>query len=278
MLHDIIRLDERLIVKELERRGVRYTLINVDSLVYDVSKDPNPSSEVSLVRTVSQSKGLMLAHVLEEHGHVVVNSSRCLEIGSNKLYTLVRLSRGGVPVPRTYVITADGSDSLSSVKLSGMIVVKPVHGSWGRLVSLLVSRSELELLLRHRCAMESPHMRIVLVQEYIEKPNRDIRVIVVSGRAVAGIYRYSRGRDWRTNTARGGIARPLEITREIEEISVRACELVGAHYAGVDLVENGDGYKVLEVNVVPEFKNVVRVTGVNVAEKIVDMLLELARR
>jgi [lysine-biosynthesis-protein LysW]--L-2-aminoadipate ligase len=115
------------------------------------------------------------------------------------------------------------------------------------------------------------------VQEYVEKPGRDIRVTVVAGRAVAAIYRYSSS-DWRTNTARGGKAEPVKIDGELEEISAKAAEAVGTMYAGVDVVESRDGYKVLEINGVPEFKNVQRVTGVDVAGAIAEAVLEAARR
>jgi [lysine-biosynthesis-protein LysW]--L-2-aminoadipate ligase len=103
-------------------------------------------------------------------------------------------------------------------------------------------------------------------------------IIVVDNEAVAGIYRYAPEGEWRTNTARGGVAKPLKLDEELRELSVKACEAINAKYGGVDIVESKDGYKILEVNVVPEFKNVARVTGVNIAEKIVDMLIRHAKR
>ena len=115
-------------------------------------------------------------------------------------------------------------------------------------------------------------------KEFIDKPGRDIRVTVVGGEAVAAIYRYSPSDEWRTNTARGGRAEAAELSPELEEIGVKSAEAIKASYAGVDVVESRDGYKVLEVNVVPEFKNVMRVTGINVARRIVDLLMLAARR
>jgi [lysine-biosynthesis-protein LysW]--L-2-aminoadipate ligase len=124
--------------------------------------------------------------------------------------------------------------------------------------------------------MESD-LHIYLVQEYIKKPGRDIRVTVVGDRAVAAIYRISPG-DWRTNTARGGRAEPVKIDPELEEVAVKASKAVGAYYSGVDVAESDRGYVVIEVNGVPEFKNVQRVTGVDVAAEIARLTLELAKR
>lgn len=120
-------------------------------------------------------------------------------------------------------------------------------------------------------------MHLYLVQEFINKPNRDIRVTVVGDRAVAAIYRITNG-DWRTNTARGGKAEPVKIDPELEDVAVRASKAVGAYYSGVDVVESERGYLVLEVNGVPEFKNVQRVTGVNVAGEIARLVAEFVKK
>jgi L-2-aminoadipate N-acetyltransferase (EC 2.3.1.-) len=145
-------------------------------------------------------------------------------------------------------------------------------------VSLVGGVEDLQLLVRHRDSMGNPQYGAYLVQEYVRKPGRDIRVTVVGDRAVAAIYRYAVNDDWRTNTARGGKAEAVRVDPELEDISVRATKAIGAYYAGVDVVESDGGYKVLEVNTVPEFKNVQRVTGVNVARHIVELVLDLTKR
>ncbi len=146
------------------------------------------------------------------------------------------------------------------------------------MVGLANGVQDLAMLARHGSASSGS----IVAQEFIDKPGRDIRITVVGGEAVAAIYRYSPGDDWRTNTARGGgRAEAAKLSPELEDIGgVKSAEAIKASYAGgVDVVESRDGYKVLEVNVVPEFKNVMRVTGgVNVARRIVDLLMLAARR
>ncbi|WP_243669301.1 RimK family alpha-L-glutamate ligase [Vulcanisaeta sp. JCM 16161] len=214
----------------------------------------------------------------EAIGGKSINPYASIMIGNNKAITLAILNRLGIPIPNTVIALS----SESAVKALGIVgspaIVKPVHGSWGRFVSLIGSTEDLMLLARHRSSMENPQYETYLIQEFIRKPGRDIRVTVVGDEAVAAIYRYAVNDDWRTNTARGGKAEAVRIDPELEDISVKATKAVGAYYAGVDVVESDGGYKVLEVNTVPEFKNVQRVTGVNVARRIAELVVSIVKR
>ncbi len=285
VVYDYLRLDEKLILEELKSRSVNYVTINAENLLFDVEAFVGNGTSIPfdgsvvLVRSVSHTRNTFVAYLFEECGLQVINPYKSLVVGNNKFFTLIRLAKAGLPIPKTYLAFCEAK-AREAYKLlgGGRVVVKPVSGSWGRMVSLVSTESELELLLRHRAKMENPVMKLHMLQEYVEKPQRDIRIIVVDGEAVAGIYRYAPSCEWRTNTARGGVAKPVKIDEELRELCVKACEVLDAHYAGVDVVESKEGYKILEVNVVPEFKNVARVTGVNIAGKIVDMLVRMCRR
>ncbi len=282
--YDLFRLDEKLIVDELKRRGVAFKLINLDTLLFDTEStifSEVSENDIILMRSVSHTRSEMFSKLFEEIGLRVVNSFETIWLGNNKFISLVKLAKAGVPVPRS-ILAVNESKALEGFKIisngSCPVIVKPISGSWGRMVSLVSTEREISLLVKHRLKMENPYMKMIILQEYVEKPGRDIRVIVVEDRAVAAIYRHAPSGDWRTNTARGGKAEAVRIDKELEDISVRASKAIGAHYAGVDVVESRDGYTVLEVNVVPEFKNVMRVTGVNVAGEIIDMLMRMVKR
>jgi len=216
---------------------------------------------------------ISIIKVMEEKGVITINPLNGFLKSRSKLETIIELSKHGIPVPETYC-TEDLLYAYTVAKELGDFVIKPIQGSRGfgaiRLNDADVAFHVMKTLINFK--------KPIYIQKYINKPNRDIRIIVVNGRAIAGIYRYAPEGEWRTNTARGGIAKPLKITSEIEEISVKACEVIGAYYAGVDLIEDKDGYKILEVNVIPEFKNVMRVTGINIAKEIVNMLIQLMRK
>lgn len=194
----------------------------------------------------------------------------------DKYLTMLKLMKCGVPMPRSYLALSEESAIYAAREAGHPLIVKPVDGSWGRFVSLAKSPEDLATVIKNRTSTDNPSLRVHLVQEYVNKPGRDIRVTVVGDRAVAAIYRVSQ--DWRTNTARGGRAEPAYIDAELEEIAVRASQCVGALYSGIDVVESDRGYLVLEVNGVPEFKNVQRVTGVNVAGEIVAKVVEVVRK
>lgn len=276
LFYDIVRPEERFLLKELANLGLRVVAVNVEEFIVTIPPTGDYPS-IGLVRTVSQYRAQVISSLLEELGALSINTAVAVGLGNNKALSMIKLSRAGLPVPAT-LLGFSGSSIIR--KLNGTnypLIVKPIQGSWGRLVSLVRSPEDLEALVRHRESMD-PQYRIYLIQEYLEKPGRDIRVTVVDGNAVAAIYRYSPASEWRTNTARGGKVEAMRIDGDLEEISVKATEILGAHYAGVDIVESRDGYRILEVNTVPEFKNVMRVTGVNVARIVAEMVLRIARR
>ncbi|BDR92329.1 lysine biosynthesis protein LysX [Vulcanisaeta souniana] len=275
-LYDAIRLDEKLLIREFDNLGINYRLVNAEDLVFEIPGINDVG--VAFIRTVSQSRTYLLSQMYEAMGGRSINPYLSIAIGNNKAVTLAVLNRVGVPIPNT-VITLSSESAIKALGSVGVpAIIKPVHGSWGRLVSLVGSVEDLALLARHRSSMENPQYETYLVQEFIKKPGRDIRVTVVGDEAVAAIYRYAVSNDWRTNTARGGKAEGVRIDPELEDISVRATKAIGAYYAGVDVVESDGGYKILEVNTVPEFKNVQRVTGVNVARRVVELVIDVVKR
>src|SRR4030095_8853161 len=111
------------------------------------------------------------------------------------------------------------------------------------------------------------HHAIFYVQEYVEKPDRDIRAYVVGDEVLAASYRTSE--HWVTNAARGATSLPCPVTPEIEDLALRACAAVCARLAGVDLFETPDGLQVVEVNSGGEFRGLLTTTDVDIAAEIV---------
>lgn len=270
-VYDVARLDERLLLDALKRRGAAVRLVKAEEVLA-----PEGFGSVGVIRLAARSRVIPAAFTYEANGGVSINSAQSLVLSHDKYLTYLRLREYGVPTPRTYLAFGLEAARAAAEKLSYPVIVKPTDGSWGRYVSMVKSAEDLETVVMHRQAMESD-LHIYLVQEYVEKPGRDIRVTVVGDRAVAAIYRIASA-DWRTNTARGGRAEPVKIDPELEEVAVRASKAVGTYYSGVDVVETPRGYLVLEVNGVPEFKNVQRVTGVDVAGEIAGLIIDVVRR
>jgi len=213
---------------------------------------------------------------LEGLGHRVVNTSACAWVCGNKLFGSLELVKHRIPTPRTTLAFAEDSALRSIEQIGYPAVLKPVVGSWGRLSALMRDSEAARAVIEHREEM-FPLYQIYYLQEFVKRPPRDIRSIVLGDRAIAAIYRYS-GSDWRTNTARGGKAEPCKITPELDELSVRAAKAVGGEFVGVDLMEGEDGLLVHEVNNTTEFKNTVPATGVDIPGMVIDYLVSVQKR
>ncbi|MDF0682559.1 MAG: RimK family alpha-L-glutamate ligase, partial [Candidatus Nitrosocosmicus sp.] len=154
----------------------------------------------------------------------------------------------------------------------------PTVGSWGRLIGLLNDEEAAKAVLEDREHM-FPIYHINYFEEFIKRPPRDIRAIVIGDNVVAAIYRYSGTNEWKTNMALGGHASPCPITTELEEICIKSSKIFKGDIVGVDLMESEKyGLVVHEVNNTTEFKNTVRVTGVDIPGLIVDYMTNILKK
>jgi len=270
-----IRVEEKLLFDALDRRGVPYDLLDDRELVLDMGAR-GLQYDVILERCINHSRALYALRILEDWGLRCVNSYRVADTCGNKLLTTSALMRAGVPSPRTLVAFTPES-ALRAIELLGYpVVLKPAVGSWGRLLSKINDREAAEAVLEHKEVLGTYHHSIFYIQEYIPKPQRDIRAFVVGERTIAAIYRESA--HWITNTARGGLASNCPITPELDELCVRAAQAVGGGVLAVDVLEDPErGFLVNEVNYTMEFRNSIAPTGVDIPSRVVDYLLEVAR-
>jgi [lysine-biosynthesis-protein LysW]---L-2-aminoadipate ligase len=144
-------------------------------------------------------------------------------------------------------------------------------------VSLIRDPDAAQAVLEHCSALPSPQAHLIYLQAYVEKPGRDIRVVVVGDKAVGAIYRSAKG--WRTNVAQGATTTICDLHGELADIAIRAARSVGADIAGVDVVEDTDGrLLVLEVNSGVEFAGLQRALGeeCDVPGAIADLVLDRA--
>ncbi|HEU17010.1 MAG TPA: lysine biosynthesis protein LysX [Nitrososphaeria archaeon] len=280
MLHDVVRLEEKMLVDAASKRNIDVKLVDTRSIRLDSHGSIDgvvDAGDVAFQRSVSYYRHLHVTAYLEYLGVPVVNSLQTVTVAGNKMLTTMALVRSKVPTPRTLVaFSRDGAMDAYS-ELGGTAVLKPVMGSWGRLVALLDSRAAAQAVFEDREEMGPIH-QVYYLQEYVRRPPRDIRTFVVGDRVVAAIYRYQPPDDWRTNTARGGMAEPCEVTRELEDISLRAAQAVGGGVLGVDAMETDDGLLVHEVNHNPEFRNSVKVTGIDIAGHMIEYVASQAKR
>ena len=278
MLFDIMRWEEKAILKSLQDRNVEVQLLNVKDMNLNLEKSNYDFGDISLQRSTGYYRNLHSTAYVEFTGNRIINDFNSTIITGNKMFTTLLLSHKNIPIPKTFVSFSNES-FLKSFKedFNGRAVTKPVTGSWGRMISLLNDYYAAMDVSEYRDYMY-PLYQINYTQEYINEYGRDLRVFIVNNQVIAGIYRYKSGEDWKTNTALGGRAEPLKITKEIEDIADGVSRALGPGIYGIDILESKDGYFVNEVNGNTEFKNTVPATGVNIPDYIADYLISEAKK
>jgi len=271
-----VRVEEKLIVAALERRSIPFELL--DERSFGPAEQVEGPWSVVLNREISLTRAVHAAWTLESRDVRVVNTAEATQVCGNKWLTTLALRRHDIPTPRAALALSPDSAASVMADVGYPVVVKPVHGSWGRMVTLVRDQETADIVLEYLAALPNPQSKLVYVQELVAKPQRDIRVIVADGRALGAVYR--RSEDWRTNVARGAQTLPCPLTPELSGLAARAAHAVGAEVAGVDIVESMDGLTVLEVNHGVEFKGFHAVHGgvLDVAEALVDVLVEYRAR
>ena len=263
-----LREEEKLILAAARARGIETTVLQDRSLILDLTSGERPDVDLVLDRCVAHTRGSCALRVFDRMGVPTLNSSQAVDTCDDKVVMTAALAAAGVPTLRTAVAFSIESALQVGEKFGYPLIVKPVSGSWGRLLAKANSESSLRTILEQKQQLGSHHHGVFYLQEYIEKPGRDIRVLVVGNDVIAASYR-SAGH-WITNVARGATSTRCEVTPEIACIALDAARAVGATLAGIDLVETPDGLKVIEVNSGVEFKGLRTTTDLSIPDVILD--------
>ena len=277
-----IRAEEKLILAAFNTRGIHPEIILDRELNFDITRGPEQESpsgaawrdyDLIFERCVSTSRGMYALAVFASWGLRAFNSYETAAICSDKLRTSIALTQHGVPQPHTRLAFTPNSAMQAIEDVRYPAVLKPVTGSWGRLLARVHNRDSAEAIIEHRQTLGGYNHHIYYVQEYVDKPGRDIRAFVVGSRTIAAIYRASN--HWITNTARGGQASNCPVTPRLHEICLAAAEAVGGGILAIDLLEDARGdFVVNEINHTMEFRNSSQPTGVDIAQEVIDYVIE----
>ncbi|HET9847314.1 MAG TPA: lysine biosynthesis protein LysX [Candidatus Dormibacteraeota bacterium] len=267
-----IRFEEKALFEALRHRGIAFERLDEDRIQFPIGGDV-PAVDVVLDRSVHHGRSLYATTLLNAAGVPTVNSGQVAHICGDKILTSSTLAAAGVPVPKT-VIAFTPESALDAIEAMGYpVVLKPMVGSWGRLLAKINDRDAAEAILEHKDTLGSYQHGIFYIQEFVRKPQRDIRAIVIGDRTIGAIYRTAD--HWITNTARTGQASPCPITPEIDKLCQDAAAAIGGGFLAIDLLEHQDGLLVNEVNYTPEFHGFAGATGIPVAELVIDYLLQV---
>jgi len=273
ILYDTIRWEEKVLFDAGKKKGADIKMVDCKNLFLNLDQTKENFGTV-IQRCVSYYRSLHSTAALEGKGVNVINCLNTSIFAGNKLFTHMLLQKNGIPTPFSTVAFSEES-ALAALESQGYpMVLKPTVGSWGRLIALLKDRDSAEGIMESRERMY-PIYQVYYLEEFVQRPPRDIRAIMIGDKVVAAIYRYSGDSQWKTNMALGGRAEECKVTKELEDICVRAKNAVQGQIVGVDLMESKEkGLLVHEVNNTTEYKNTVRVTGVDIPALMIDYALQ----
>ena len=281
VLYDKVRFEEKSIYDKALKKGIKVQMTDAKNITVttDSKRKELSLGDVILQRSISHFRGLYLTSCLEFLGFPVINKFKVGETCGNKLLTSLTLAKHKVPTPKTH-FAFSASAAMEAIGGTGFpVVLKPIIGSWGRGVFPLRDDEVANMIFEMREEDNNPLGRIYYIQEMIQRPPRDIRCIVVGDNIIAAVYRYSAQNEWRTNVARGGKAENAPITKELEEIALRAARAVGGGVLGVDLMEDEQrGLLVHEINNTVEFRGASNVSTVDIASAIIDYSVIVAKK
>ena len=274
ILYDNIRWEEKALYEAAKKKSVNVENVDCKNLVADLNdRKSKYRGQVVLQRSVSYFKNVHSTAALEGLGARVINPLYAAILCGNKMYAHMELEKAGVRTPKAVAAFSEEGALAALDKFGYPAVIKPTVGSWGRLIALLRDKEAARAVIEDREHM-FPLYQVYYFEEFVERPPRDIRAIVVGDQVLAAIYRYSGEGEWKTNMALGGHAEACPVTKELEDICLKATRALGGQIVGVDLMESkSDGLMVHEVNNTTEFKNTVRVTGVDIPGLMVDYAL-----
>lgn len=215
--------------------------------------------------------GAAVVRQLEMMGVFCVNDSVAITRARDKLRSLQLLSKKGIGLPITgFAHSLDEIQDLIKMVGGTPLVIKFLEGTQGIGVILVettkAARSVLEAFLGLKVN--------IMVQEYIKEANgADIRCFVVGGKVVAAMKRQAKSpEEFRSNLHRGGIAMPVDITEEENNMAIRAAQIIGLNVAGVDIVRSHRGPLIMEVNASPGLEGIEKTTGIDVAKEIIKFI------
>lgn len=276
----------------LTKRGIPYVCFTFPKLVaqlghkpYFKVKDVN-QQEIDLLKDVNAliirpiGRGSLeelvfrmdMLYKLEREGFYIINPAEAIEHCVDKYDILSILEDNGVPVPRTFA-TENANEAVKAFQeLGGNVVVKPIFGSRG-IGATRITDPEIALTVFKAITFQHG---VIYLQEFVDHGTSDIRAFVIGDRVVAAMRRMATG--WKTNYSQGARPDPVFLSKEFEDLAVKASNAVGCKIAGVDILEGPEGPKICDVNSQPGWKGLQVVTKVPIAEEIVTFMLSELKR
>ena len=277
-VYTIITPENKMLLEAARKMGIEVAKLKDGEMVLEITSRTGEQYDVVLQRSSSYMRSLYSTRYFEESGLRVVNSYAVQDLCGNKVLTTLRLMERGVPTPRTMVAFTQESAMRAVEELGYPVVMKPIIGSWARLLAKMNDKEAAQALIEHKEELGNFVHKVYYLQEHIDKPGRDIRAFAAGEEVVCAIYRNANQGEWLTNTARGAKATNCPVTDELRGVVEKAARAMGDGLLAIDITESNRGLLVHEVNHTMEFRNSVQPTGVDIPGRIIEYAQEVAKR
>ncbi len=214
----------------------------------------------------------LILKTMEEHTYFP-NKPESYLIASDKLWTLMKLSEKGIPVPKTIGAISKEIAKRASKKIGEPIILKTDGGSGGKGVVYAKDLKSAQTMLD---ALGTRKGEKVLVEEFLPNPGEDIRLFVIGDVVHAAAKRVASKDDIRSNIHAGGKYEKFEPDEKMKKIAVNAAKAIGADICGVDIIVSDGKPYVIECNMNPGFY-ITKITGINLFKRITDFVYGRAK-
>ena len=227
-----------------------------------------------LSRTTARYGEEVVAH-FEWIGTPVINRAKPIAAARHKFRSLRILAQRGLPVPPSLTV---GSTTFLENAVAEMgnypFILKPFYGTHGRGVMLLDTPTSLTSAVDALCDLHQDYV----IQPFIaEADGIDIRILVVGNEAIAAMKRSAPPGEFRANIHKGASGEAVTLPEEYTHLAIEATAALELEIAGVDLLETNEGPVVLEVNPSPGFEELESVTGIDIADAIIEFATTFAQ-
>ncbi|RLG19520.1 lysine biosynthesis protein LysX [Candidatus Micrarchaeota archaeon] len=277
-VYTIITPENKLLLEAARKRGMEVAKLSDAEMALDITARPAEKYDAVLQRSSSYMRSLYSTRYFEQAGVPVVNSYAVQSLCGNKVLTTMRLMEHDVPTPRTLIAFTEEGAMRAIEQLGYPVVMKPVIGSWARLLAKINDREAAQAIIEHKEELGNFIHKVYYLQEYIDKPGRDIRAFTAGEEVLCAIYRNAGKGEWLTNTARGAKASNCPVSDELGEVVAKAARAVGEGLLAVDVMESERGLLVHEVNHTMEFRNSIQPTGVDIPARVIEYVQGIAKK
>ena len=268
--------------KAMKRRNITPVCFNYRQLVARVKYKPDASvGETNVIQDLSAlitrpiGRGSLeeiifrmdLLHRIERLGMLIINPPLSIERSVDKYHALTLLEENGLPVPRTAVTESHEEALKCFYELGEDVIVKPLFGSRG-VGSTRISDPDVAARVFRTISF---YHGVLYLQEFIPHGFSDIRAFVVGDRVIASMHRIAE--NWKTNVSLGAKPVSVNLDEELENLAVKAAEVIGCKVTGVDILESPKGPVVVELNSQPGWRGLQSVTKIDIADEIVGYII-----